>query len=184
MALQQPRPAESLAAHVTLVLEVVGQQVHGHGGHGHVHLPTGWALLGHLAVQRAVRLLVAAQVGGGGVGLAALVAGVPLDGARVAEGLPPGASVGDEGGVHRVALADRRVPVDVAVGDLRAGAVGGLGVGRAIVAMDTIVEGVRGGHLDAAIALDVVHTGADVVADVPCCEETHHNILLDAILGI
>lgn len=117
VALQEPRPAERFAAHFALVLEVVREQVHGHGGHGHVHLPTGGALLGQLAVQRAVCLFVPAQVGRGGVGFAALVAGVPLDGPGAAEGFPPRTAVGDEESIDRVALADRGVFVDVAVGD-------------------------------------------------------------------
>ena len=90
VALQQPRPAERLAAHVALVLEVVGQQVHGHRRHGNVDFPTCGALLGHLAVYAPVRLLVPAQVGGRGVGFAALAAGVPLGGAPgVRCGFPP-----------------------------------------------------------------------------------------------
>lgn len=117
VALEQPRPAERFAAHVALVLEVMGQQVHGHGRHGHVDLAAGGALLGHLAVDAPVRLLVPAQVGGRGVGLAALAAGVPLAGASgVSRAFPSGSSVHDEEGVHRVALAHGRVSVDVAAG--------------------------------------------------------------------
>lgn len=80
VALQQPRPAERFAAHVALVLEVMGQQVHGHRRHGNVDFPTRGAFLGHLAVYAPVRLLVPAQVGGRGVGFAALAASVPLGG--------------------------------------------------------------------------------------------------------
>lgn len=54
--------------------------MHGHGGHGNVDFPTGGALLRHLAVYAPVRLLVPAQVGGRGVGFAALTASVPLGG--------------------------------------------------------------------------------------------------------
>lgn len=166
VALKEPGPAEGLPAHVALVLEVVGEEVHGHGGHRHVHLPAGRTLLGHLAVQRAVGLLVAAQVGRRGVGFAALVAGVPLDGARTPQRFPPRPAVRDEEGVHRVALAHRCVAVDVTVGDLGSGAVGRLGVGRPVVAMETVVEGVRGRHFEPAITLAIVHHRADVVTDV------------------
>lgn len=76
VTLKEPRPAEGLAAHIALVLEVVGEDVHGQRRHGHVHFITGGTLPGHLAVQAAVRLLVSAEVGGGGVCLSALVAGV------------------------------------------------------------------------------------------------------------
>ena len=89
VALQEPGPTERLPAHVTLVLEVVSEQVHGHGGHGHVHLPAGRTFLCQLAVQRAVCLFVPAQVGRRGVGFAALVAGVPLDGPGTAYSFPP-----------------------------------------------------------------------------------------------
>jgi len=76
VALQQPRPAERLAAHAALVPQVVGEHVHGERGHGHIHLVARGTLPGLLAVQAAVRLLVAAQVRRGGVGLAALAARV------------------------------------------------------------------------------------------------------------
>lgn len=76
VTLKEPRPAEGLAAHVALVLEVVGEDVHGQCWHRHVHFVTGGTLAGHLAVQAAVRLLMSAEVGGGGVCLAALVADV------------------------------------------------------------------------------------------------------------
>jgi len=76
VALQQPRPAEGLAAHVALVLEVVGEDVHGQRRHGHVHLVAGGTLPGHLAVEASMRLLVSAQVGGRGVRFTAFVARV------------------------------------------------------------------------------------------------------------
>lgn len=76
VTLKEPRATEGLAAHIALVLEVVGEDVHGQRRHGHIHFITGGTLAGHLAVQAAVRLLVSAEVGGGGVRLAALVAGV------------------------------------------------------------------------------------------------------------
>lgn len=89
VALQEPGPAERLATDVTLVLEVVGEQVHGHRRHGHVHLTTGRALLGQLAVQAPVSLLVPAQVGRRGVCFPALVARMPLDGPGTADNFPP-----------------------------------------------------------------------------------------------
>jgi len=89
VALQQPRPAERFATHITLVLEVMGEQVHSHGGHGDVNFPTGGALLGHLAIYAPVRLLVPAQVRRRGVGFATLAAGVPLgSSSRVSWGFP------------------------------------------------------------------------------------------------
>lgn len=148
------------------MLEVVREQVHGHGGHGHVHLTARGTFLRQLAVQRAVCLFVPAQVGRRGVGLAAFVAGVPLDGPGAADSFPPGAAVGDEEGIDRVALAHGGVSVNVAVGGLRAGAVGRLGVRGPVVAVDAVVKGVRGGHFDPAVALAIVRNWADVVADV------------------
>lgn len=127
VTLQQPRPAERFPAHVAFVLEVVGQQVHGHRGHGHVDFPTCGALLGHLAVYAPVRLLVPTQVGGRGVGFAALAAGVPLGGSSgVPRSFPSWSSVHDEKCVHWVALAHGCIPVNVSAGwwrDLRPRAV-------------------------------------------------------------
>jgi len=82
VTLEQPRPAEGFAADVAFVLQVVRQEVHGHGRHGDVDLAAGRAFLGQLAVQAAVGLLVPAQVGRRGVGLAALAAGVARGAAR------------------------------------------------------------------------------------------------------
>lgn len=76
VTLKEPRAAKGFAAHVTLVLEVVGEDVHGQSWHRHIHFVTGGTLAGHLAVQAAVRLLMSAEVGRGGVCLAALIAGV------------------------------------------------------------------------------------------------------------
>lgn len=120
VALQEPGPAEGLAAHLALVLQVMSEHVHGKGWHRHVHFVAGGALPGLLAVQTTVSLLVSAQVGRGGVGLAALAAhvappGLPFGRAAVCRarplaavrlvaslarmplaGSPAGASVGDE----------------------------------------------------------------------------------------
>lgn len=104
------------------MLQVVGQEVHGHGRHGDVNLAAGRALLGHLAIQAAVGLFVAAEVGRGGVGLAALAASVALPGGfrglvwAVLGGLAARAAVGDEEGVDGVAFADGGVAVDVTGG--------------------------------------------------------------------
>lgn len=150
VTLQEPRAAEGLAAHVTLVLEVVGEDVHGQRGHGHIHFVTGGTLAGHLAVQAAVRLLVSAEVGGCGVRLPALVAGVAgaagplLAGGAAACGaspvtlafaLPPGAPVGDEEGIHGVTLGQglRFTTVEAAGCHARLGAVGVLQVGVAVL---------------------------------------------------
>lgn len=95
----------------------MSEQVHGHGGHGHVHLPAGWTFLCQLAVQRAVCLFVPAQVGRRCVGFAALVAGVPLNAPGAAQGFPPRAAVGDEEGINCVTLTHCSVSVDVAISD-------------------------------------------------------------------
>lgn len=153
MTLEEPRPAEGLAAHVALVLEVVGEDVHGQRWHGHVHFITGGTLAGHLAVQAAVRLLVSAEVGGGGVRLAALVAGVascassPLlspavgtaasraPSATLGVSLPPRAPVRDEEGIHGVTLGQglRFTTVEAAGCHARLRAVGVLQVGVTVL---------------------------------------------------
>lgn len=163
VALQQPRPTEGLTAHVTLVLQVVGKDVHGQRWHGHVHFATGGALAGHLAVQAAVRLLVPAEVGGGGVGLAALVAGVSGRAVRslrenlgravsgthapMALGFSPRAPIRDEEGIHGVALIGpvRLAAVVTAGRHPRLRAVGLLEVGVAVLfsSADRAVERVR-----------------------------------------
>lgn len=117
VALQQPRPAERFAAHVALVLEVVGQEVHGHRWHGDVHFPTCGALLSHLAVYAPVRLLVPAQVGGCGVGFTTLTAGVPLGSSpQGSRGFPSWSSVHDEKRIHAVSFTHSCVAVDVSPG--------------------------------------------------------------------
>ena len=77
VALQQPGPREGLAAHAALVAQVVREHMHGQRGHGHVRLAARRALARQLAVQAAVRLLVAAQVRRRGIRFAALAARVP-----------------------------------------------------------------------------------------------------------
>ena len=72
VALEQPRPGEGFVAHGALVAKVVGQHVHRQRWHGHVHLAADVTLLGRVGVQTPVGLLVAAQVGAGGVVLATL----------------------------------------------------------------------------------------------------------------
>ena len=76
VALEQPGPREGLPAHVTPVVEVVREDVHGERRHGDVHLATDVALLGVGGVQAPVGLLVSREVGAGGVVLAALGADV------------------------------------------------------------------------------------------------------------
>lgn len=46
VALEEPRAAEGFPTAFALVLEVVCEEMHGHGRHGHIYLATGWALLG------------------------------------------------------------------------------------------------------------------------------------------
>ena len=62
VSLQQPGPGEAFAAHITLVAEVVGENVHGQGGRAHVHLLADGARLGVLGGQRLVGLLVSGKV--------------------------------------------------------------------------------------------------------------------------
>lgn len=93
VTLQEPGSAEGLAAHRALMLQVVGQHVHGQRWHGHVHLMAGGTLPGLLAVQATVSLLVSAQIGGRGVRLAALAAhmapsGLPFGRAAVCRAHP------------------------------------------------------------------------------------------------
>ena len=72
VALQQPGTREGLPAHVTLVVEVVCEDVHGERRHGDVHLATDVTLLGIGGVEAPVGLLMPGEVRAGGVVLAAL----------------------------------------------------------------------------------------------------------------
>ena len=75
VALQQPRPGESLPTDITLVVEVVGEHMHAEGRHADVHLVADVALLGVLRVEGAVCLPVTGQVAGSSVVLSTLRAG-------------------------------------------------------------------------------------------------------------
>jgi len=46
VTLQQPRPRESLSTDITLVVEVMSEDMHAEGGHADVHLVADLALLG------------------------------------------------------------------------------------------------------------------------------------------
>ena len=46
VTLQQPGPRESLSTDITLVVEVMSEDVHAEGGHAHIHLIADRALLG------------------------------------------------------------------------------------------------------------------------------------------
>jgi len=46
VTLQQPRPGESLSTDITLVVEVMSEDMHAEGGHADVHLVADLALLG------------------------------------------------------------------------------------------------------------------------------------------
>ena len=74
VALQQPGPGESFPTELTLVVEVVGEDVHLEGRGAHVHLVADVARLGRLRGQLLVGLLVPGEVGAGGEVLAALLA--------------------------------------------------------------------------------------------------------------
>ena len=78
VALQQPGSGESLVADGALVPEVVCEDVHGERWHADVDLGAVGTLLGLLTVEAAVGLLVAGQVGRGGVLLAALATLIPV----------------------------------------------------------------------------------------------------------
>ena len=195
VALKEPRPAEGFAAHIALVLEVVGEDVHGQRRHGHVHFITGGTLAGHLAVQAAVRLLVSAKVGGGGVGLAALVAGVtsragspllaPIGTAAswsssmtLAVSLPPWAPVRDEEGIHGVTLGQglRFTTVEAAGCHARLGAVGVLQVGVTVLPSTAHrgVEGIwhRRRQFVLHLLLLLVYRWRDVILDVAWVRDT------------
>lgn len=62
VALQQPGPRKGLATELTLMVQVVSENVHGKGGHADVHLVTDVALLGIVAVETPVRLPVSRKV--------------------------------------------------------------------------------------------------------------------------
>ena len=86
MALQQPRPRESLAAHGAHVRQGVRQQVHRQGRHRDVSFSAGGTGAGASRLQTAVRLLVTRQVGRRGVRLAALAAHVAAGTRRTGRG--------------------------------------------------------------------------------------------------
>ena len=67
MALQQPGPGESFTTELTLVVEVVGEDVHGEGRHADVHLVADVALLSVVGVQAPVGLSVPGEVTASGV---------------------------------------------------------------------------------------------------------------------
>ena len=62
VSLQQPRPGKSLAAHITLVAEIVGQDVHRQGWSTHIHLLAHRTGLCRLRTQRLVGLPMPGQV--------------------------------------------------------------------------------------------------------------------------
>ncbi len=63
VSLQQPGPGESFPAHITLVAEAVGQDVHRQGWRAHIHLLTDRTGLGCLCGQLLVGLPVPGKVG-------------------------------------------------------------------------------------------------------------------------
>ena len=62
VTLQQPGSGEGLPTDVALVVEVVGEDVHGEGRHAHVQLAADAALFGVLRVECFVGLLVAREI--------------------------------------------------------------------------------------------------------------------------
>lgn len=201
VTLKEPRSAEGLAAHIAFVLEVVGEDVHGQCGHWHIHFTTGGTLAGHLAVQAAVRLLVSAEVGGGGVRLAALVAdvtrhpGSPLLSPTVGTAaswappmtltfsLSPWAPIRDEEGIHGVTLGQglRFTTVETAGCHARLGAVRVLQV-RVTVLPSAANLGVQGvwhwrSQLVLHLFLPLVYRWCDVILDVAWVRNRHQTQL-------
>ena len=76
MSLEQPGPRERLAAHLTLVAQVVREHVHRQGRHAHVHLVADGALFSICRIEGAVGLPMAGEVAAGGVVLPTLRAHV------------------------------------------------------------------------------------------------------------
>ena len=62
VSLQQPGPRKGLATELTLMVQVVSENVHRQGRHADIHLVTDVALLGIVAVQTPVRLTVSRKV--------------------------------------------------------------------------------------------------------------------------
>ena len=67
VSLQQPGTGESFATELALVVEVVGEDVHGEGGHADIHLAADVTLLGISWVQTAVGLPMSTQIAAGGI---------------------------------------------------------------------------------------------------------------------
>ncbi len=88
MPLQQPWPGEGLPTYVTLVIQVVGEDVHRESRHGNIHLSADVALFGISRIQAPVGLLVSGQVGTGGVVLSTFAALVLKPGAVPAATAP------------------------------------------------------------------------------------------------
>lgn len=76
VALQEPRAREGLSAQVALARQGVGADVHLEGAQARVHLVAVLAAEGLGSQGRAVELLVFAEAGVGGVGLATITARV------------------------------------------------------------------------------------------------------------
>ena len=72
VALKEPRPRERLTTDIALVIQIVGEDVHGEGRHRDVHLVANVALFGAVGIERAVGLLMTRQVGAGGIVLTTL----------------------------------------------------------------------------------------------------------------
>ena len=140
--------------------------MHGHGWHGHVHLTTGRALLGQLAVKTSVSLFVPAQVGRRRVCFPTLVARMTLDGPRTADNFPPWSPVCDVEGIHSVSLAHRVVSVNVSGADFGLRAVSLVRVRCPIITVDSIIDRLRRRHFDGTIAFSIVNRGVDVLANV------------------
>jgi len=136
VTLEEPGPGEGLPTDVTLVMEVVREDVHGEGRHAHVRLPTGRTPLGRLGVEAPMRLLMAGQIRTRRVVFPAL-------GTRVA-GLGPAA---DRGATLRVRLGILVVRERV-LGELgREGAGKGLLLGAAVRDKECFIgvgDGARG----------------------------------------
>ena len=170
VTLQEPGPGESFPTELTLVVEVVGEDVHAERRHADVHLVADLALFSIVGVQAPVGLSVPGEVAAGGVVFAAVSTAVlgsltllpalltptvrngqsgPLPGLP---GLPPGRLLQVEGGaggrgVPRVGdgRGERHMVTYLAGGDGGAGG-GGAWRGTDIDEGGVLVLSVGGGR--------------------------------------
>lgn len=76
MSLEEPWTRKCLSTNITLVVEVVSENMHGQGWHTHIQFVANMALLGGVRVKSSVSLLVPRQVTARCIVLTAFGAGV------------------------------------------------------------------------------------------------------------